>query len=80
MYCNLEAELARRHITKTELAKQLGITLGTLSLKLNGKAKLFLPEAKKIKLILNTSMSIEELFDYSENSKEPETNQLLHTT
>jgi len=25
MYYNLEAELARKHITKTELAKQLGV-------------------------------------------------------
>lgn len=77
MYYNLEAELARKHITKTELAKQLGITLGTLSLKLNGKATLLLPEAKKIKEILNISMPLEELFDYSENKEQEK--QLLPT-
>lgn len=63
MYRNLEAELARRNITKTKVAKELGINLGTLSLKLNGKNKLTLPEAIKIKAILGVNMPIEYLFD-----------------
>lgn len=70
MYRNLEAELARQGITKTDVAKELGITLGTLSLKLNGKYKLTLPEAIKIKKILNVDLPIEYLFE----SKEPNQN------
>lgn len=62
MYRNLEAELARRGMTKTQIAKELGITLGTLSLKLSGKYKLTLPEAIKIKKILNVDLPIEYLF------------------
>ena len=63
MYRNLEAELARRGITKTQVAQELGITLGTLSLKLNGKYKLTLPEAIRIKKILNVDLPVEYLFE-----------------
>lgn len=62
MYRNLEAELARKGITKTKVARELGLTLGTLSLKLNGKSHLTLDEAMKIKKILKVDMPIEELF------------------
>lgn len=63
MYRNLEAELARNKITKTFLAKEIGITVGTLSLKLSGKANLTLPEAIKIKNIVGKSLSLEYLFE-----------------
>lgn len=63
MYRNLEAELARKGITKTKVAQELGITLGTLSLKLNGKYKLTLPEAIKIKKILDIDLPVEYLFE-----------------
>ena len=66
MYRNLEAEIARRSMSRTDLANELGITLGTLCLKLNGKANLTLPEAKKIKKILNCDMSIDYLFEDDE--------------
>lgn len=38
MYKNLEAEMARSGFTRFRLAKELGITPTTLSLKLNGKS------------------------------------------
>lgn len=63
LYKNLEAELARRKLSRTMIAHELGITIGTLCLKLNGKANLTLPEAKKIKNYLKCDMSIDELFD-----------------
>lgn len=63
MYRNLEAEFARQGITKTKVAQELGITLGTLSLKLSGKYKLTLPEAIRIKKILNVDLPIEYLFE-----------------
>lgn len=63
MYRNLEAELARKGITKTKMAEELGLTLGTLSLKLSGKSNLTLPEAVKIKKALAVELSIEYLFE-----------------
>lgn len=62
MYPNVEAEIARKRTTKTKLARQMGITLGTLSLKLSGKSDITFPEAIKIKQLLNVDMPIEILF------------------
>lgn len=62
MYPNVEAEIARKRTTKTELARQMGITLGTLSLKLSGKSDITFPEAMKIKNLLKVDMPIEKLF------------------
>lgn len=62
MYPNLEAEMARKKVTRNELASKLGMTPNTLGLKLNGRSILSLPESIKIKHILNVSMDIEELF------------------
>lgn len=69
MYRNLEAELARQGITKTKVANELGITLGTLSLKLKGKYNVTLSEAIKIKKILEVNLPIEYLFAISDNNK-----------
>lgn len=62
MYPNLEAEMARRKITRNELAKVLGMSPNTLGLKLNGKSVLSLPECIEIKHFLNNPMPLEELF------------------
>lgn len=62
MYPNVEAEIARKRTTKTKLARQMGITLGTLSLKLSGKSDITFPEAIKIKQLLKVDMPIEKLF------------------
>ena len=62
MYPNVEAELARARMTKRMLSKQMGITQGTLSLKLSGKSNLTFPEAIKIKRLLRVDIPIEELF------------------
>ncbi len=62
MYPNVEAELARARMTKRMLSKQMGITQGTLSLKLSGKSDLTFPEAIKIKRLLRVDIPIEELF------------------
>lgn len=62
MYNNLEAEMARFKITQAQLAKELGITATTLSLKLNGKSNLSLKECVKIKQILGTEASVDYLF------------------
>ena len=62
MYPNLDAELARKKITRTQLAKILKVNPGTLSLKLNGKAPLTLTEWIKIKQAVGEQYSIEYLF------------------
>jgi len=66
MYRNLKAELVRHNISNIEIAKTLGITEGTVSLKINGKAKISLDEAFLIQdLIYEKSgkkITIEELF------------------
>lgn len=62
MYPNLDAELARKKITRTQLAKILKVSPGTLSLKLNGKAPLTLTECIKIKQAVGEQYSIEYLF------------------
>jgi transcriptional regulator with XRE-family HTH domain len=61
MYPNLRAEMARKNFTAEEMAKKIGRTNGTFSLKFNGKAEFSLAEAFKIKSALETDLSIDEL-------------------
>lgn len=63
MYPNLRAEMARNKITASELAEKLGITISTMSMKLNGKSDFSLKEALKIRAILGTDMPTEVLFE-----------------
>ena len=70
MYRNLEAEMARAKITQAYLAKQLGITPTTLSLKLNGKSNLSLKECVQIKKILDTKETVDYLFAEDEGGSE----------
>ena len=62
MYPNIKAEMARRNITMTDLAEHLGITLGTLSLKMQGKSGWLYKEALRIKQYLGVDMPLEVLF------------------
>ena len=50
MFPNLDAEMARRKITRAMLAERIHKTPTTLSLKLNGKAPLTLAECIEIKM------------------------------
>lgn len=63
MFPNLEAEMARRKITKLKLAKILGVTPTTMSFKLNGKSTLSLKECAKIKKYAFPDKSLDYLFD-----------------
>lgn len=62
MYPNLEAEMARKKMTRCQLAEKLGITPTTLGSKLNGKVSLSLPECIEIRNILGINMTVDELF------------------
>lgn len=62
MYPNLEAEMARKKITRNALAKELDVTPTTMGKKLNGETVLSLPDCIKIKNYLGVSMDLEYLF------------------
>ena len=62
MYPNVRAEFARRGLTLEVVSEKLSIATSTLSAKLR-KTGVSLKEAKQIKEILGTDMSIEELFE-----------------
>lgn len=62
MFPNLDAEMARKKITKSALAKQIHKTPTTLSLKLNGKAPLTLNECVEIKNVVNPECTVDYLF------------------
>lgn len=69
MFRNLNAEMARKGITNAYLAKALGMTPTTLSLKLNGKSELSLKQAVQIKTILGVDIPLETLFAKMEIEK-----------
>lgn len=62
MFSNLDAEMARRKITRSSLAKKIHVTPTTLSLKLNGKAPITLLECVEIKNAIDSECTIDYLF------------------
>ncbi len=62
MFHNLDVELVKARMTRSELAKSIGVTPTTLSLKLNGKSSISLKECIDIKKILRSELTIEDLF------------------
>lgn len=62
MYPNLKGELAKKGFTLDPIATALGITVSTLSQKLNGKYRLTLDEAVKIKSFIGSELPLEILF------------------
>ena len=69
VFPNLEAEMARRKITRKSLAQELHMTVNTIGRKLNGNAPLTLGECMKIKEILNVDILLEDLFKSSDTKK-----------
>lgn len=72
MYNNLKNILKDASISHQEIGEELGIkSLGTVSLKVNGKAEFSASEAMKLKKLINNKTGkeykFEDLFD-SENS------------
>ena len=62
MYPNLKAEIARNGLKNKELAKILGISESTFSLKLNGKFSFTLREAGILLDALHSDMDFKTLF------------------
>ena len=64
MYPNLKAEFTRRGLTLEKVAPILGVTISTLSQKMNGKYPFTFDEAKTLKNdVLKTDISLEVLFE-----------------
>ena len=70
IFINLEAELLRAKLTKTELAAMIGISIGSMSSKFNGKTEFNLNEMLSIKKILETrtgqTLKLDDLFERGE--------------
>lgn len=62
MYNKIESLIIERQTSKKEIATQLNISYNTLLLKLKNKSHFTYDEAKQIKNILKTTLTIEELF------------------
>lgn len=62
MFNNLDAEMARKKITRASLAEKIHKTPTTLSLKLNGKAPITLSECIDIKNAIGAECTIDYLF------------------
>lgn len=63
---NLIAEIAKKKITKKEIAKAIGISQKTLFNKLNGKTDFTMSEMMKIRDTFFPGRSLEELFELKE--------------
>ena len=72
MYRNLNAEMARRNMTKLGLARATGIPYSTLIPKLSGETEIKLSEAKSIKEALGTDIPLETLFEVTDDEDGPE--------
>ena len=62
MYPNLRAEMARRNIRQSDLAKELGKTNAMISLMLSGKTAINLDLAVQIQKIVNSEVPLDVLF------------------
>ena len=63
MYRNLEAELARKNITRAQLAQVLGISVATVSEKMTKPGRLKIDEAITIRDALFPDMKLDYLFE-----------------
>lgn len=68
MYRNAKAEMVRAGLTLADLSENLGGTISTWSLKLNGKYPITLDEAKKFKRLVKADVPIEILFEKFEEA------------
>lgn len=62
MYRNAKAEMVRAGLILEDLSANLGGTVTTWSLKLNGKAPITVDEAKRFKKLVKSDLPLEELF------------------
>ena len=63
---NLEAEMARKRILKSDIAELLHRTNGAITTRMDGTSEWLVWEVKAIKEYLQTDMTLEELFQEEE--------------
>ena len=63
MHRNLKAEMVRRNKTINQLALEIGVSEKTLRNKINGDTDFTLPESQTIRRILESDLSLDELFE-----------------
>lgn len=68
MYRNAKAAMVKVGLILEDLSSNLGGTVSTWSLKLNGKAPITLNEAKAFKRLVKTDKPLEELFEEYEEA------------
>lgn len=68
MFRNAKAAMVKAGLILEDLSSNLGGTVSTWSLKLNGKAPITLNEAKDFKRLVKTNMPLEELFEEYEEA------------
>lgn len=69
MFPNLDAEMARRKMTRMTLAEKIHKTPTTLSMKLNGKSPLTLAECIEIKNAVDAECTVDYLFATEKGGK-----------
>lgn len=72
MYYNLEAEMARKGITKSFIAEKMGMRYATLVDKLNGRYPLYFEQAVMIQKLFFPEYNLEYLFSSEDSAAEGE--------
>lgn len=62
MHVILKAELVKKKKTIAQLASEIGVSEKTLRNKINGDTDFTLPEAQTIRRILESDLTLDELF------------------
>lgn len=68
MYPNLKAEMGRNGLKGKDLAETIGLGQKTFSKKMTGKAEFTLGQARKIKSRFFPGLSLDYLFEESNNT------------
>lgn len=63
MHRILKTELFKKNMTIAKLAYEIGVSEKTLRNKINGKTDFTLPEAQAIRRILESNLTLDELFE-----------------
>lgn len=62
MHRVLKAEMVKKNMTISQLALQIGVAEKTLRNKINGDTDFTLPEAQAIRRIIESDLTLDELF------------------
>lgn len=69
MHRNLRAEMVKKNKTICQLASDIGVSEKTLRNKINGSTDFTLPEAQAIRKILQSDLTLDELFETEKEVK-----------